>query len=75
MKKKRGFAAMSEQKRREIAAKGGRAAQATGKTHRWTRAEAVEAGRRGGKAAQANGTAFHFNSTTGRAAQRKRKRR
>jgi len=45
---RRGFAAMSEEKQREIASKGGRAAHALGKAHRFTTEEAREAGRKGG---------------------------
>jgi uncharacterized protein len=48
MKQHRGFAAMDPQKRREIAANGGRKAQQLGKAHRWTTGEAIAAGRKGG---------------------------
>ncbi len=44
----RGFASMHPNKVREIARLGGKAAQATGKAHRWTLDEAREAGRKGG---------------------------
>ena len=44
----RGFASMSEEQKREIASKGGKKAHATGKAHKWTREEAIEAGRKGG---------------------------
>ena len=47
--KPRGVAAMSEEKRREVASKGGKAAQAQGKAHRFTSEEAREAGRKGGQ--------------------------
>jgi uncharacterized protein len=40
MTKKRGFAAMPMHRQLEIAAAGGRAAQASGKAHHWTREEA-----------------------------------
>jgi general stress protein YciG len=50
-KSRRGFAAMDPEKQREIARKGGQAAVAGGKGHRWTREEAVEAGKRGGRRA------------------------
>ncbi len=43
-----GFASMSPEKKREIAAKGGRAAHALGTAHKWTPEEAAEAGRKGG---------------------------
>lgn len=49
-KKPRGFAAMSPEKQREIASKGGRAAQRQGVAHQWTREEAQAAGRKGGEA-------------------------
>jgi transcriptional regulator with XRE-family HTH domain len=44
----RGFAAMSPDRRRELASQGGKAAQASGTGHRLTRDEARAAGRRGG---------------------------
>ena len=47
-KKKRGFAAMDEIKKREIARKGGIAAHQKGTAHEWTSEEAREAGRKGG---------------------------
>ena len=46
----RGFAAMDEEKQREIASKGGRAAHAKGTAHEFTPEEAREAGRKGGEA-------------------------
>ena len=46
----RGFAAMDEEKQREIASKGGRAAHAKGTAHEFTPDEAREAGRKGGEA-------------------------
>lgn len=50
-KPKRGLAALSPEKRREIAAKGGRAAQAkNGGAHRFTSEKAREAGKKGGAA-------------------------
>lgn len=48
-KERRGFASMSTQRQREIAALGGRAAHAKGTAHQWTSEEAREAGRRGGR--------------------------
>ena len=51
--KKRGFAAMSPEKRREIASRGGKKAHEKGKAHQFTKAEAKEAGSKGGKAAAA----------------------
>ena len=50
-KKRRGFAAMDQSAVREIARKGGLAAHARGKAHRFTQDEAREAGRKGGRAA------------------------
>ncbi len=51
-KKPRGFAKMSKEERREISAKGGRAAHARGTGHEWTKEEAQEAGRKGGFASR-----------------------
>ena len=47
---KRGFALMSRERNREIARKGGRAAQKAGVAHRWDTKSAAEAGRKGGLA-------------------------
>ncbi len=44
----RGFASMSQEKKREIASKGGKAAHAMGTAHKWTSEEAQAAGRKGG---------------------------
>ncbi|QZN79933.1 general stress protein [Stenotrophomonas sp. DR822] len=46
----RGFASMDEDKQRAIAAKGGRAAHASGNAHQFSPAEARVAGRKGGEA-------------------------
>ncbi len=46
----KGFAGMTREARRDIASKGGKAAHAKGTAHRWTSAEASEAGRKGGLA-------------------------
>jgi general stress protein YciG len=43
-----GFAAMSPEKQREIASKGGRAAHTKGTAHEWDSKEARAAGRKGG---------------------------
>ena len=56
-KSTRGFAAMDPEKRRAIASKGGKAAHIKGTAHRFTPAEASEAGRKGGRVAHARGTA------------------
>ena len=47
-KRGRGFSGMTPEKKREIASKGGKAAWAAGKAHKWTTEEAVRAGRLGG---------------------------
>lgn len=44
--KKRGFAAMEPYKRAELASQGGRAAQATGRAHRFNSEEARAAGKK-----------------------------
>jgi hypothetical protein len=49
MAERRGFAAMEETKRRQIASRGGRAAHETGNAHEWNEHEATEAGRKGGQ--------------------------
>lgn len=46
----RGFASMDQDKQREIASKGGRAAHQSGNAHEFDTMEAREAGRRGGRA-------------------------
>ncbi len=45
-----GFARLTPEQRREIARKGGTAAQQKGTAHRWTADEASEAGQKGGAA-------------------------
>lgn len=47
-KKKRGFAAMSPEKQRQIASKGGKMAHQKGTAHEFTPEKAAEAGRKGG---------------------------
>ena len=49
MKRKRGFAAMSAEKQREIASKGGKAAHVAGRAHQYTSKEASECGKKGGR--------------------------
>lgn len=49
-KARRGFAAMSPEKQREIASKGGRASHEKGTGHEWTSESARAAGRKGGLA-------------------------
>jgi uncharacterized protein len=51
-KARRGFASMSQEKQREIASKGGRAAHAKGTAHEWSAEEARRAGRKGGQASR-----------------------
>ena len=46
----RGFASMDEDKQREIASKGGKAAHQKGTAHEFNSQEAAEAGRKGGRA-------------------------
>jgi uncharacterized protein len=50
----RGFAGMDEERQREIASMGGKAAQEGGNAHRFNSEEAREAGRKGGKASHGN---------------------
>jgi general stress protein YciG len=47
--KRRGFASMSAERRREIAARGGRAAHEAGTAHQFTSEEARRAGKKGGQ--------------------------
>jgi general stress protein YciG len=67
----RGFAAMDEDKQREIASKGGKAAHEKGTAHEFSSQEAAEAGSKGGKAAHAKGTAHEFSSEEAAEAGRK----
>jgi uncharacterized protein len=46
---KRGFASMDDQRKREIASKGGKAAHEQGTAHEFSGEEAREAGRKGGQ--------------------------
>ncbi|HEV7331835.1 MAG TPA: KGG domain-containing protein [Flavisolibacter sp.] len=48
-KSRRGFAAMSPERQREIASQGGRAAHQQGVAHEWSTEEAREAGKKGGQ--------------------------
>jgi uncharacterized protein len=47
---KRGFASMDEEKQREIASRGGKAAHEKGTAHEFDSEEGREAGRKGGQA-------------------------
>jgi general stress protein YciG len=51
---KRGFAAMSKERQREISSMGGRAAHAQGKAHVFTSEEARLAGKKGGASVSRN---------------------
>jgi len=62
---------MDPEKQRAIASKGGKAAHAKGTAHRFTPAEASEAGRKGGRAAHARGTAHRFTTEEASEAGRK----
>jgi general stress protein YciG len=74
--KPRGFAAMTPEKQREIARRGGRAAHARGTAHEFSKEEARVAGKRGGDAVAKD---RDYMSKIGRAGARKsaevRKRR
>jgi len=48
MGNKRGFSSLPPEKQKEVAAKGGRAAHAAGTAHKFSSAEAIEAGKKGG---------------------------
>lgn len=50
----RGFAGMDEDKQREIASKGGKAAHEKGTAHEFNSEEAREAGRKGGQSRARN---------------------
>jgi general stress protein YciG len=52
----RGFATMDENRRREIASKGGKAAHAKGTAHEWSSEQARRAGRKGGLARASRST-------------------
>ena len=51
---RRGFASMDQNKQREIASKGGKAAHRSGHAHEFTTEEAREAGRKGGESRSMN---------------------
>ena len=56
---------MSEEERRNIASKGGKAAHQSGNAHEWDSEEAREAGRRGGQARSQNQNATGQNGQEG----------
>lgn len=70
-KKRRGFSAMDEATKREIARKGGIAAHRKGTAHKFTSEEAREAGRKGGRSAHRQGRAHKFTPEEAKAAGRK----
>jgi len=53
-KRARGFASMDQDKQRQIASQGGKAAHEKGTAHEFTADEAREAGRKGGQAVSRN---------------------
>lgn len=63
---KRGFASMDENKQREIASKGGKAAHEKGTAHEFDSAEAREAGRKGGEASRGGKSGGSHSSSSGR---------
>lgn len=68
--KKRGFASMDPEKRREIAKKGAAALAEKGAAHRFTKEEAVAAGRKGGKRTAEKGSEYFSDLGKKGAAQR-----
>lgn len=63
----RGFGSMDEQKQRDIASKGGRAAHEKGTAHEFSSEEASEAGRKGGEhshGGQSQGDSSQHNRAT-----------
>ncbi len=58
---KRGLAAASPETRKRVSSLGGKAARETGRSHRWSKEEAKEAGRKGGSALskKRNGEGWH----------------
>jgi uncharacterized protein len=65
----RGLASMDEEKQREIASEGGRAAHEKGTAHEFTSEEAREAGRKGGQASQGGGEGGQGRGQAGRGGQ------
>ncbi len=60
---KRGFASMDEDKQREIASAGGKAAHENGNAHEWDSEEARKAGQKGGKASHSSGQSESLDSS------------
>jgi uncharacterized protein len=65
-RKRRGFAAMDPDQRREIARRGGEASHEAGRAPEWSRREARSYGRQGGRAAHERGTAHEWDRTEAR---------
>jgi general stress protein YciG len=70
-KQRRGFAAMDPAKRKAIASKGGKAARASGRAHKFTSGQAKTVGAKGGWAAHQSGRAHQFTREEAQAAGRK----
>lgn len=64
----RGFASMDDDKQRDIASEGGKAAHESGNAHEFSSEEARKAGQKGGKVAHERGTAHEFSSEEARKA-------
>jgi len=62
---RRGFAGMDEEKQRQIASEGGRAAHQSGNAHEFDSEEAREAGRKGGQATARNRSNDNGNAGNG----------
>ena len=60
-KSRRGFAAMSPERQKEIARQGGKAAHKLGVAHQWNSQEAREAGRKGGQNSRGGGRSKNRN--------------
>lgn len=69
-KAKRGFANMSEERIKEVAAMGGKQSQKSGKGHRFNSESGKAAGSKGGKAAQKSGKAYRLSGEKAREAAR-----
>jgi hypothetical protein len=68
VKVRRGFAGMSAEQVRQIAARGGKAAHAQGVAHEFTSEEAAVAGAKGGRRAHELGVGHRFTPEEARAA-------
>jgi general stress protein YciG len=73
-KSKRGFAALTPERRRETARKGGKAS-AAGAGHKWTPEQAISMARKGGRASSKSDKAHRFTSQTAKAAAAARRRK